>query len=158
MGGELEKFEIPYYLVESPDFPLGHRAYLITMDRAKMPNYLDALSRIAWDLVIIDEAHKIRIDTQRQNLSHLCKKAAGCLLLTATPHTGYEEDYRFLTSLVGGLVIRREKRDVEEYEGRRIFPRLNYWIVQVKATKEEAQALWAVCRGLKTPTWTPLCG
>ncbi|MEM4439063.1 MAG: SNF2-related protein, partial [Pyrobaculum sp.] len=66
-AGELEKFEIPYYLVESPDFPLGHRAYLITMDRAKMPNYLDALSRIAWDLVIIDEAHKIRIDTQRQN-------------------------------------------------------------------------------------------
>lgn len=155
-AGELEKFEIPYYLVESPDFPLGHRAYLITMDRAKMPNYLDALSRIAWDLVIIDEAHKIRIDTQRQNLSHLCKKAAGCLLLTATPHTGYEEDYRFLTSLVGGLVIRREKRDVEEYEGRRIFPRLNYWIVQVKATKEEAQALWAVLQRLKNANVDPI--
>lgn len=155
-ANELEKFEIPYHLVESPEFPLGHRAYLITMDKAKTPSYLDALSRIEWDLVVIDEAHKIRIDTQRQNLSHLCKKAAGCLLLTATPHTGYEDDYRFLTSLVGGLVIRREKRDVEEYEGRRIFPRLNYWIVQVRASREEAQALWAVLQKLRDAKVEPI--
>ncbi|AET34265.1 SNF2-related protein [Pyrobaculum ferrireducens] len=155
-AGELEKFEIPYFLVESSEFPLGHRVYLVTMDRAKVPDYLEALSRIAWDLVVVDEAHKIRLDTQRANLAHLCRKAGGCLLLTATPHTGNEEDYRFLTSLVGGLVVRREKRDVEEYEGRRIFPRLSYWVVQVRASREEGQALFNLLAKLRSADVEPI--
>lgn len=106
---ELQRFDIQHYVVENPEFPLGYRVYLITMDRAKMPDYLNSLNRISWDLVVIDEAHKIRLDTQRMNLSHLCRTAGGCLFLTATPHTGEEQDYRFLTSLVDGLVIRRKK-------------------------------------------------
>ena len=114
---ELQRFDIPYFLVENPEFPIGHRAYLITLDRAKMSEYLDALSRIRWDLVVVDEAHKIRLGTLRSQLAHLCKAAGSCLLLTATPHTGDEEDFKFLTSLVD-VVVRRVKRDLEEYEGR----------------------------------------
>lgn len=85
---ELRRFDVPHFTVENPEFPIGHRVYLVTLDRAKMPEYLDALSRIQWNLVVVDEAHKIRLGTQRQRLSHLCKAAGGCLLLTATPHTG----------------------------------------------------------------------
>ena len=146
---ELNKFEIQHYLIESPDYPLGYRVYLITLDRAKMVDYMDSLQKIQWDLVIIDEAHKIRLGRERERLAHLCKRADGCILLTATPHTGDEDDYRFLTSLVNNIVIRREKRDVEEYEGRKIFPRLNYWIVQVKASNEESRALYEVLKLLK---------
>jgi superfamily II DNA or RNA helicase len=146
---ELDKFEIQHYLIESPDYPLGYRVYLITLDRAKMVDYMNSLQKIQWDLVIIDEAHKIRLNRERENLAYLCDRANGCILLTATPHTGNEKDYRFLTSLVDNVVIRREKRDVEEYEGRRIFPRLNYWIVQVKATREESHALYEILNLLK---------
>ncbi|WP_066795262.1 SNF2-related protein [Caldivirga sp. MU80] len=141
---ELDKFEIQHYLIESPDYPLGYRVYLVTLDRAKMVDYMNSLQKMQWDLVIIDEAHKIRLGRERERLVYLCNRANGCILLTATPHTGNENDYRFLTSLVDNVVIRREKRDVEEYEGRRIFPRLNYWIVQVKATREESHALYEI--------------
>ncbi|NAZ33309.1 MAG: DEAD/DEAH box helicase family protein [Pyrobaculum sp.] len=152
---ELQRFDISHFPVENPEFPIGHRVYLVTLDRAKMPEYLDALSRIRWDLVVVDEAHKIRLGTQRQRLSHLCKTAGGCLLLTATPHTGDERDFQFLASLVEA-VVRREKKDVEEYEGRKIFPSIKYWVVQVKASREEAQALYAVLSLLKDAKVEPI--
>ncbi len=152
---ELQRFDIPYFLVENPEFPIGHRVYLVTLDRAKMPEYLDALSRIRWDLVVVDEAHKIRLGTQRLQLAHICKAAGSCLLLTATPHTGDEEDYRFLTSLVD-VVVRREKKDAEEYEGRKIFPSIKYWVVQVKASREEAFALYAVLNLLRSADVEPI--
>jgi superfamily II DNA or RNA helicase len=146
---ELNRFEIQHYLIESPDYPLGYRVYLITLDRAKMVEYMDSLQKIQWDLVIIDEAHKIRLGRERERLAYLCNRANGCILLTATPHTGNEKDYRFLISLVNNVVIRREKKDVEEYEGKKIFPRLNYWIVQVKASNEESRALYEVLKLLE---------
>jgi superfamily II DNA or RNA helicase len=152
---ELRRFDVPHFAVENPEFPIGHRVYLVTLDRAKMPEYLDALSRIQWDLVVVDETHKIRLGTQRQRLSHLCKAAGGCLLLTATPHTGDERDFQFLRSLVD-VVVRREKKDVEEYEGKKIFPSIRYWVVQVKASREEAQALYAVLSLLKKANVEPI--
>ena len=146
---ELNKFELRHYLIESPDFPLGYSVYLITLDRAKMVEYMNSLQKIQWDLVIIDEAHKIRLGRERERLTYLCNKANGCILLTATPHTGNEKDYVFLTTLVNNIVIRREKKDVEEYEGRKIFPKLNYWIVQVRATEEESHALYDILKLLE---------
>jgi hypothetical protein len=86
---------------------------------------------------------------ERERLAYLCNRANGCILLTATPHTGNENDYRFLTSLVNNVVIRREKKDVEEYEGKKIFPKLNYWIVQVKASNEESRALYEILKLLE---------
>lgn len=140
-ASELERFGIEFEVVESHDFAFGHRVYLITLDRAKAPQYLRKLSEVRWDLVVVDEAHKIRLDTQRLQVAQLCRDAEGCLLLTATPHTGDDRDYRFLLGLVGGVVVRREKKDVEEYEGRRIFPRLRYWIVKVRGDRREVEVL-----------------
>ena len=153
---ELERFEIPYYYVESPSLAIGYRVYITTLDRAKKSEYLDALDKISWDLVVVDEAHKIRLETQRERLAFLCKKAGGCLLLTATPHTGDHEDYEFLASLVEWQVIRREKKDVEEYEGRKIFPSLGYWVVQVEASKEESIALMHILKILEREKVEPI--
>jgi superfamily II DNA or RNA helicase len=75
--------------------------------------------------------------------------------LTATPHTGDERDFQFLTSLAD-VVVRREKKDVEEYEGKKIFPSIKYWVVQVKASREEAQALYAVLSLLKKANVEPI--
>lgn len=46
-------------------------------------------------------------------------------------------------------MVRREKRDVEEYEGRRIFPGLRYWVVQVRASIDESMALNSMLNILK---------
>lgn len=138
---ELSRFGVIHYVIESPDFVYGHRVYLITLDRAKAEPYISKLLGVEWDLVVVDEAHKIRLGTLRQQISHICRNSLGCLLLSATPHTGDDKDFKFLIGLVDNVMIRREKKDVELYEGRRIFPRLRYWIVNVRSSEREAEAL-----------------
>jgi len=133
---ELSAFGVRHYVIEAPDFPLGHSVYLITMDRAKMEPYWKRLLQVKWSLVVVDEAHKVKPERKRWYIRYFCPNDVNCPLLTATPHTGDPEHYKALTDLVGGTVVRREKRDVEEYEGRRIFPRLKYWIARVKAGDE----------------------
>lgn len=62
-----------------------------------------------WDLVIVDEAHKMsaskygkKVDkSHRYELGELLsKKAKNLLFLTATPHNGKEEDFKLFMSLV----------------------------------------------------------
>lgn len=65
--------------------------------------------KTGWDLVIVDEAHKMSASksgkqinkSQRYKLGELLsKKAENLLFLTATPHNGKEEDFRLFMSLV----------------------------------------------------------
>ncbi len=51
---------------------------------------LAELERVAWDLVIIDEAHHcVGEENQRRRLAEvLAGQGDGLLLLTATPHDG----------------------------------------------------------------------
>jgi len=144
------------YVVETPKIHAGRHVYIVTMDRAKKDEYLDVLESIDWDLVVVDEAHKIRFRTLRVRLSSLINRARRCLLLTATPHTGDEQSFKFLKSLVSDIVVRREKKDVESYEGRRILPRLSYWIVKVRASNEESTALSNVLKKLKNMEVEPI--
>ena len=62
-----------------------------------------------WDLVIVDEAHKLSASKygKKINKSHryelgelLSKKTKNLLFLTATPHNGKEEDFKLFMSLV----------------------------------------------------------
>lgn len=130
---------------------LGYSVYVISMDRAKKDEYPSILERVDWDLVVVDEAHKIRFGRLRVRLAHLVRNATRALLLTATPHTGDEKDYEYLRSLVPrplGMVVRREKKDLEEYEGGKVLPRLDYWIVRVFASPAESRALRRVLKRL----------
>jgi superfamily II DNA or RNA helicase len=70
-----------------------------------------------WDLVVVDEAHKMsahyqsgRIkDTKRYGLGQLLgKKCRHLLLMTATPHSGKEEDFQLFLRLL----------DEDRYEGK----------------------------------------
>jgi len=138
--GELKRFGIKAHEIESPSFSLNHTVHIVTMDRAKKPEYLKRLTRQQWDFVVVDEAHRLRPGRKRWRLGDLCMRARGCLLLTATPHTGNTEHYMRLVALTEGTVIRREKSDVEGYEGRRIFPRLVYWVSYVRSDEDKAIA------------------
>ncbi len=74
---------------------------------------LEELERSAWDLAIIDEAHHCisaastdREDTQRRRLAEvIARRSDGLLLLTATPHDGYDPHFASLIELLDPSLV-----------------------------------------------------
>ena len=67
------------------------------------------LSAVDWDLVVVDEAHKMSAYKYGTNISKtlnyrlgevLSKTSENLLFLTATPHKGNPENYRLLLDLL----------------------------------------------------------
>jgi SNF2 family DNA or RNA helicase len=127
-----------------------HLLLLARMDQLARNEDLPAeLARSAWDLVVVDEAHRMadhyfgsKLEkTKRFQLGELLGNIAGHLLLmTATPHSGNEEDFQlFLTLLdrdrfagkyqanvhssdTSGVMRRMVKEDLLTFEGKPLFP------------------------------------
>ncbi len=154
-----EKFDEKFVVLDRNTFnalygenPWERNDQVITsIDFAKQEEILAALSSVQWDLVIVDEAHKMAAyrygdkisKTQRYKLGEVLSKTSNHLLfLTATPHKGDPENFRlFLDLLMPGffaspemveeslkskdnpLFIRRLKEDLRDFEGRPIFTR-----------------------------------
>jgi len=80
---------------------------LTSMDFAKSDRILVELERVAWDLVIIDEAHHcIGAENQRHQLAAvLAQKSDGLLLLTATPHDGHDPHFASLIALLDPSLV-----------------------------------------------------
>ncbi|MFN4294743.1 MAG: helicase-related protein [Thermoflexales bacterium] len=123
---------------------------ITAIDFAKRDDVRAALAESFWDLVIVDEAHKMAAyrygdktdKTARYRLGELLSRISQhMLLLTATPHRGDPENFRlFLDLLAPGmfaniellaesaqardnpLFLRRLKEDLRDFEGRPLFP------------------------------------
>jgi superfamily II DNA or RNA helicase len=80
---------------------------LTSIDFAKQDRVLAELECAAWDLVIIDEAHHcVGEENQRRRLAEvLAAKADGLLLLTATPHDGYDPHFAALMGLLDPSLV-----------------------------------------------------
>ncbi len=87
---------------------------LLSIDFAKQEKVLLDLERASWDLVIIDEAHHCvslggagdREDSRRRRLAELlARQGDGLLLLTATPHDGYDEHFASLLELLDPSLV-----------------------------------------------------
>ena len=87
---------------------------LLSIDFAKQEKVLLDLERAAWDLVIIDEAHHCVSlgaagdgeDSRRRRLAEvLARQADGLLLLTATPHDGYDAHFASLLELLDPSLV-----------------------------------------------------
>jgi len=122
-------------------------------DRVRQYNRerFDDLITAGWDLVIIDEAHRLGGSTEqvaRYRLGEgLAKAAPYLLLLSATPHQGKTDAFRRLLSFldeeafpdddainqdaVGPYVIRTEKRNAIDAEGQALFKPRHTQIVPV---------------------------
>lgn len=137
--------------------PFDHVSYCLTsIDYAKQERVLELLERTTWDVVIIDESHHCvsmgaegdREDSQRRRLAEvLARQCDGLLLLTATPHDGYDPHFASLIelldpSLVDGrgslrgeryrnYVVRRLKKHVKTPDGKLAFPERNVQPVPV---------------------------
>jgi superfamily II DNA or RNA helicase len=114
-------------------------------NREKIERYnkerIGAVLDAGWDLVIIDEAHRVAGSSQqvaRYKLgAQLAKAAPYLLLLTATPHSGKSEPFLRLMRMldekafpdaraivkeqVTPYIVRTEKRSAIDHEGNRLF-------------------------------------
>ena len=123
--------------------------YITSIDFAKQKDIRTILSGTVWDLVVVDEAHKMSAykygkkisKRQRYQLGEvLSKTTEHMLFLTATPHKGDPENYRLLLDLLlpgffadpamvnearrngdNPLFIRRIKEDLKDFDGKPIF-------------------------------------
>lgn len=67
---------------------------ITSMDYAKNPEKLDLLKDTHWDLVVIDEAHKLKYGNQRFALGEvLSENSSHLILATATPHDGKIDNF-----------------------------------------------------------------
>ncbi len=123
---------------------------ITSMDFAKRDDVLATLSEVHWDLIVVDEAHKMaayrygnKVDkTERYRLGELLSRTGHFLVfLTATPHRGDPENFRLLLNLLelnffadttllresvesrdNPLFLRRLKEDLKDFQGRPLFP------------------------------------
>ena len=123
---------------------------IVRLDQlARSEEYREKLSATHWDLIIVDEAHKLSASffggevkkTQRFNLGELLGSLCRhFLLMTATPHNGKEEDFQlFLSQLdadrfygkfregahkvdVSDLMRRMVKESLLKFDGTPLFP------------------------------------
>ncbi|MBC7222624.1 DUF3883 domain-containing protein [Candidatus Bipolaricaulota bacterium] len=147
---------------------------LTSMDFAKQDDVLGTLADIEWDLVIVDEAHKLAAyrygektkKTQRYRLGEVLAQNSRLLLfLTATPHRGDPENFRLLLALLdpdlfakpefieeavrrgeNPLFLRRLKEDLKTVEGIPIFPPRHVHTVVFTLSPEEMEFYWALTR------------
>jgi len=153
------------YLRTESELPEGW--YVASIDLIKREEYREKVAKTKWDLVIVDEAHRVGMTspsnkTERYKLiEELAKDTKrNIVLLSATPHRGNVNDYlnrlrlvdpflfgdsaldspEFYRRTLNSIVIRRTKMDVNDiYEKREIFKRANLIARVVKATEEEKE-------------------
>ena len=98
------------YSTELGANPFDHEALgIVSIDFAKQEKVLADIERSQWDVVVIDEAHHCvslgtagdREDSQRRTLAEvLARRSDALLLLTATPHDGFDPHFASLVELL----------------------------------------------------------
>lgn len=133
---------------------------------ARNDDLQDRLARSDWDLVVVDEAHRMSAhffgaevrETRRYRLGKLLGRITRHLLLmTATPHAGKEEDFQLFMALLdedrfagkpgrGGprrdssdLMRRMVKERLLTFEGKPLFPERRAYSVPYPLTGRETE-------------------
>lgn len=172
-----EKFGEQFYIINrstvkqygSENPFLKHDLCLSSVYWAAREEVKSMLSEVDFDLVIVDEAHKmaaythgtINKKTSKTKLYQLgellLRRSEHCVLLTATPHKGDMENFRHLMRLVDGdifsslsvnetlrekanpFIIRRLKENIKNFDGTPLFPKRTVKTIQYELSKPELQ-------------------
>lgn len=170
-----KRFQLPFQILTNDSIEAAVTGNAL----AEMPLVIARLDKLArnedlqaklagtdWDLVICDEAHKMSAsffggDIKETKRYKLGKMLSGLtrhfLLMTATPHSGKEEDFQLFMALLDGdrfegrfrdgvhtvdvsdLMRRMVKEDLLRFDGRRLFPERRAYTVNYQLTDAEAQ-------------------
>ena len=109
-----EKFDEKFVVLKGGDIReqfgvnqwLEQRQIITSLDLAKRADVLPGLAQVRWDLVIVDEAHRMSArdeahKSQRYRLGELLRDSADhLLLLTATPHKGDPQNFTLFLQLL----------------------------------------------------------
>lgn len=133
---------------------------------ARSAELQERLAESAWDLVVVDEAHRMSASyfgselktTKRYELGRLLGRITRHLLLmTATPHAGKEEDFQLFMALLdgdrfagkyrvgvhqhnaSGLMRRMVKEDLLTFDGKKLFPERRAYTVPYELSADEQQ-------------------
>ena len=129
------------------------------------------LDEVDWDLVVVDEAHKMSASVWRNEVHYtkryhlgerLSRTTRHFLLLTATPHNGKEEDFQLFLALIDAdrfegiyredahkvdatdLFRRMVKEQLLKFDGTRLFPERRAYTVAYQLSDDEAALYNAV--------------
>jgi len=170
-----EKFHEDFRLIERSAIDAAWRQnvfeeehqVITSIDFAKQEDVLESLKESAWDLIIVDEAHKMSAYQYGEKITKTARYILGettseisnfLIFLTATPHRGNPENFRlFLDLLEPGffattemltqsiqsrdnpLFLRRLKEDMKNFDGTPIFPDRHVNTKQFELSKGEKQ-------------------
>ncbi|MDR5741596.1 helicase-related protein [Caballeronia sp. LZ029] len=138
---------------------------------ARNDDLLDQLRRSRWDLIVVDEAHKLSATSSGNRVNRTKRFQLGellgtltrhFLLLTATPHNGKEEDFQLFMSLldadrfcgkmrdgaqradISDLMHRMVKEEMLRFDGTRLFPERRAYTTTYSLSDEETALYDAV--------------
>ncbi|GBF07245.1 helicase domain protein [Deinococcus aerius] len=129
--------------------PFGESPFWIArMDMlSRNTDLQDRLAGHEWDLIVVDEAHRMSAQAQGREVKYtkrfllgreLSARTRHFLLMTATPHNGKDDDFAVFMGLLdadrfeghhsgrveaGDLMRRMVKEDLRRFDGRKLFPR-----------------------------------
>lgn len=136
---------------------------------ARNDEYLDKLESSEWDLIIVDEAHKMSANYFGDKINKSLRFKLGeklgritrhFLLMTATPHNGKEEDFQLFLSLldsdrfygkfrdgahkvdISDIMRRMVKEELLKFDGTRLFPERKAYSANFELSELE-EALYA---------------
>lgn len=131
---------------------------------------LDKACEVEWDLIVFDEAHKMSATvfgsevkkTKRYQMAERLGANRNVLLMTATPHSGKEEQFQLFMALldadrfegvvregtrrvdVSDMMRRLVKEELLRFDGTRLFPERRSYTVQYPLTNPERALYVAV--------------
>jgi len=135
-----EDFTIIRGQIEGNPYADTNRA-IISVDIGRNEEKTKLLLSTQWDLVIVDEAHKLKPGNIRYGIAQeISTRTTHFILASATPHDGKIENFLGLVKLIDQdlenvhdsgelkeylepLMIRRLKEDIVNFRGKKIFPK-----------------------------------
>jgi superfamily II DNA or RNA helicase len=133
---------------------------------ARNEDFLDKLKTTEWDIIIVDEAHKMSANyfghklnkSLRYHLGELLGKITRhFLLMTATPHNGKEADFQLFMALLDGdrfygkfregahkidvsdMMRRMVKEELLKFDGTKLFPERRAYTANYELSQPEAE-------------------
>src|SRR5687767_6340927 len=128
-----------------------HATAIASIDYVKRPEVLAAICEAPIDLLIADEAHHLTPGTDRgAAMSRLASRSPWCVLVSATPHSGNDAAFDYLTRIGAQrdsiTIFRRSRRDARLTAGRReriVRMRPNEIELELlRSVERYAQAIW----------------
>lgn len=175
-----EKFDLQFEIFSkekheqstSRNFFEEHNLLICRLDQlSRSEEFQEKLRQTEWDLIIVDEAHKLSANYYGNKVNKTKRFALGellgsisrhFLLMTATPHNGKEEDFQIWLSLldadrfygkfregahkvdVTDMMRRMVKEELLKFDGKPLFPERRAYTANYELSPAEASLYDAV--------------